>query len=186
VCDAGTRCDREFYFVLMSNTCTFCQTPIVLVRAGESEFRACPKCHATFFPAKHFGAIRGSIDAESRRLWAESLAISAQSFQMPAGPVNCMDHGQPLQEGTLPDVVVPGLVASCCSMLHLPPQLMHDLLARGLKVKEVRKDLKSDEGAWRKVISFLFGWMDSKDRIVDDGLDGALWALKLKPIYGQK
>jgi len=170
----------------MSKNCPFCQTQVVFVKAGEAEFRACPSCHSTFFPAKHFGSIRGSIDAESRRIWAGELAESAKNFKQPTEPVLCIDHEQPLQEGTLPDVVVPGLVASCCTMLQVPPQLMHDLLARGLKSKDVKFERKSSDGAWRKVIMFLFSWMDSKDRIEDDGLDGALWALKLKPVYGRK
>jgi hypothetical protein len=171
----------------MTQTCSFCKSEISAIRAGGCELRICSKCHSTFILARQFGAVRRDLDSVTRRKWADQLIESAKTFCLPQGPIPCIDHGEPLQQGTLPDVSIPGLVAPCCSVLHLPPQVMLELLERSLKASAPSFTSKHKKPSlWQDLAGFFFKRVVKDSAPVDDGLAGAMWDIKLKTVFEKK
>lgn len=115
----------------MSN-CSFCGTEVVKINLHHLDLRICPKCFSTFFPCDQTMAFRGELIDKSRELWLKALL--AKNLQDPVceNP-KCIDHGEPLVDGKLPDYGFDGKVTTCCKMYHLTPSLTIQLLKRTLE-----------------------------------------------------
>ncbi|HSQ41676.1 MAG TPA: hypothetical protein VLM37_05295 [Fibrobacteraceae bacterium] len=164
--------------------CSFCQTPTVPIQLGGATFRACPHCHATFILAPLFHVIRRDVDETSRRLWSEHLAESAKTWSAPT-EVPCLEHGHPLREGTLPELGITGLVSTCCLTLHLPPATLYTLLERGLQTPVPKLNEGHHHGFFYRIAKILDKHLGSS-KSLEDSLDGMLWQVKLKSVYGTK
>lgn len=111
--------------------CPFCDAEVVEIKIHTLALRICPKCFSTFFPGSQTTAFRGEISDKTRELWLKALKQKTL-MQAPAN-ANCIDHGEPLVQGKLPDYGYDGLVAKCCDMLHLTPELTVRLLEHTLE-----------------------------------------------------
>jgi len=167
----------------MTHSCPFCSTTLHALKIADAAFSICPQCHATFVNAKRFSSLRRDIDEGSRKLWRDLLREDATRFSAPGVALRCVEHGEPLVEGELPNVCVPGLVAPCCDLLHLPPGTMADLLDRGLQNHNhsIHSSSRKRRGLLRNISAWFLAKTD-KDYELDDGLDGMQWEMKLKPI----
>jgi hypothetical protein len=176
-----------FYLIAMTQSCSFCNTPVTPVKLGGTEIRICEKCHATFLAANSFGAIRRDVNNEARRTWMNILLEDAKSFASPESPC-CIEHGQALTQGTLPNVAVPGLVPSCCTTLHLPPAMLAQLLQRSLASPRVTaKDLKAKQPGFRaRLIEGVLKLFHAEEKEIDDGLDNVIWETRLRPLLERK
>ena len=98
----------------MSN-CPFCKTEVVASKIGHLDLRICPKCFSTFFPCDQTMALRGDIPDRSREMWYNALKAKNAPDPDMAGAC-CIDHGEPLVDGNIPDDGIPGKVTTCCKM----------------------------------------------------------------------
>ncbi len=94
--------------------------------------RLCPHCYAAFFPASKTMAFRNEIHDKTREIWLSVLEKNKESRVKVSEDVLCIDHGQKLIDGALPDYGIPGKVSTCCDMFHLPPELLSQILKRTL------------------------------------------------------
>lgn len=170
----------------MNNTCPYCNNSVEKIVFGKTTMRICPHCYATFLPADRFMSVRREIDEGSRRKLMEFMHAHAADFVSPAN-LKCIDHQEPLVEGSIPEYVVPGLVPTCCNMQHLPPQLWSDLLLRGLK-NPLRKTATSKydrntlmNNLRRKVLAIL-----DKDYGAADPLEGLFYSMNIEPVLLKK
>ena len=171
----------------MTSSCSYCNTPLTALKITDAVFSLCPKCHSTFVRAKSFSSLRRDIDEGSRKQWRDLLREDSKRFVPPTGEIVCAEHGQPLTLGELPNVCIPGHVASCCDLLHLPPKVMADLLDRGLQNPNhsINSSSRKRRGLFRNISAWLLNKTDT-DHGLDDGLDGMQWDMKLSPILNPK
>lgn len=115
----------------MSN-CPYCNAQVAEAKILHLDLRICPKCYSTFFPCDQTMAFRGDLTDKSRELWLK--ALEAKNVQDPVceNP-KCIDHGEPLVDGKLPDYGFDGKVTTCCKMFHMPPSTTMQLLRRTLE-----------------------------------------------------
>lgn len=111
--------------------CPFCSSEVRNVKFHYLDMRICPKCYSTFFPCDQTMALRTDISDRSREMWYN--ALKAKNLPDPdMTNARCIDHGEPLVDGKLPDYGIEGKVTTCCKMFHLPPSLMLTILKRTL------------------------------------------------------
>lgn len=111
--------------------CSFCKAEVAEVTLHHLQLRICPKCHSVFFPCDQTMAFRGDLTDKSRELWL--AALKRMNVQDPVcdNPC-CIDHGEPLVDGKLPDYGFDGKVTTCCKTFHMKPSLFMELLQRTL------------------------------------------------------
>jgi len=104
-----------------------------------------------------------------------------------SAPVNCLEHGTPLEKGTIPDYSFEGLVPKCCDLQHLPPSLMVKILELGLDSPRM-----PGSGSRAKInpVSRLLGgivfyFWEKRQKKVEDGLDRLQYNLKFKDVLGE-
>ena len=118
------------YFYYMSK-CPFCDADVVDIKIHTLDLRLCPKCFSTFFPCTQTTSFRGELSDKTRELWLK--ALKAKQLQATPESAKCIDHGEPLVQGKLPDYGYDGLVTQCCQMFHLTPELTVRLLEHTLE-----------------------------------------------------
>lgn len=111
--------------------CPFCNTEVAEIKIRTLDLRICPGCFSTFFPCNQTTSFRGELGDKTRELWLKALK-SKTLTAMPESAC-CIDHGEPLTRGKLPDYGYEGFVTSCCSMYHLTPELTVRLLEHTLE-----------------------------------------------------
>jgi len=137
----------------MSN-CPFCKTEVANVKIQHLDLRICPKCYSFFFPCDQTMALRSDVPDRSRELWYNALlAKNVQDPNMEGAC--CIDHGEPLVDGNLPDYGIPGKVTTCCKMFHLPPSTMLQILKRTIDSPFQKPAAKG------KNHLFFIRWLDS-------------------------
>ena len=77
-------------------------------------------------------AFRSDLTDKSRELWLKALLAKNVQDPVCENPC-CIDHGEPLVQGKLPDYGYDGLVTECCQMFHLTPELTIRLLEHTLE-----------------------------------------------------
>src|SRR5574344_1917085 len=117
----------------MTKNCPFCQTPVSSIKLHHFTLRICPHCYSTFFPANNTMSFRNEISDKTREIWLSVLKSKNIKDPVVEGDVKCIDHGEPLIKGLLPDYAIEGYVTTCCDMFHLPPSLTCQILERSLK-----------------------------------------------------
>lgn len=111
--------------------CPFCDTEVKEIKIHTLDLRICPKCYSTFFPCNQTTSFRGELSDKTRELWLN--ALKSKTFTAIRESACCIDHGEPLVQGKLPDYGYDGLVTQCCAMYHLTPELTMKLLAHTLE-----------------------------------------------------
>ena len=128
-------------------------------------------------------ALRNDLPDRSRELWYNALKAKNVADPDMAG-VTCIDHGELLADGNIPDYGMPGKVTGCCKMFHLPPSQMLAILKRTLDTP-FRNDFGSKKHhfffirALDSVVSKLFG--EKMPEV--DPLDELQYNLHLKKIF---
>jgi len=111
------------------STCPFCKSEVAQMKIGHLDLRLCPKCFSAFFPSSQTTALRGDLPDKSRELWYNAMV--AKNLQDPdMTGACCIDHGEPLMDGKIPDYGYEGKVATCCKTFHLPPSMVEKILKR--------------------------------------------------------
>ena len=113
----------------MSN-CPFCKSETKKVELSRLDLRICPHCLGTFFPSDKTMAFRREIYDKTRVLWLQKLEERRADWIEPTENTSCIDHGEKLVDGKLPDYGIAGKVATCCNMFQLPASTMATLLRR--------------------------------------------------------
>ncbi len=166
----------------MNSICPFCQSETRRIDLPRLDLRICPHCLATFFPSDKTMAFRREVVEETRSRWLSALERRREDWVEPGEDVRCIDHGQKLVDGKLPDYGLPGKVATCCEMFQLPASTMHVLLQRMGGAPVEPKSSKKHHFAiivlFSKIVDKLLGTGDSGD----DGLDSLQYHLKFKDV----
>lgn len=164
----------------MSN-CSFCKAEVAEVNLHHLQLRICPKCHSVFFPCDQTMAFRGDLTDKSRELWL--AALKRMNVQDPVcdNPC-CIDHGEPLVDGKLPDYGFDGKVTACCRMYHMQPSVFMKLLKHTLD-----NPFQQNETKEAKHHFFFIKWFDSlvnkmmgEQQPEEDPLDFVQYNLNLK------
>ena len=172
-----------FAILLIMSKCPFCGSEVADVKIRHLDLRICPMCYSTFFPCNQTMALRGDIPDKSRELWYKALLAKNVSDPNTEGAC-CIDHGEPLVDGKLPDYGIPGKVTTCCEMFHLPPSLMLQILKRTLDSPFQKPTMGG------KHHFFFIRWLDSLvsnfvgEKMPDeDPLDELQYNLHLKKFF---
>ncbi|MCI5601816.1 MAG: zf-TFIIB domain-containing protein [Hallerella porci] len=110
--------------------CPFCKSETKKVELSRFDLRICPHCLGTFFPSDKTMAFRREVYDKTRELWLKALEERNADWVEADENSVCIDHGEKLVDGKLPDYGIPGKVASCCEMFQLPASTMHTILRR--------------------------------------------------------
>lgn len=166
--------------------CPFCAEGVPQqIALSELNLRICPKCLATFLPSTQYAALRRNVFVETRKLWLQVLEQRAGNFEMPA-EVRCLDHGQPLALGEIPDYGYAGVVPSCCDIQHLAPATMIEILKFGLKLSETGyeslRTKRKPRGLAALLGGILFRFVEKPS--IDDGLDTMQYNFKFRDVLG--
>ena len=97
----------------------------------------------------------------------------------------CIDHGEPLVDGNIPDYGMPGKVTTCCKTFHLPPSQMLAILKRTLDSpfqKPASSSTKHHFFFIRAIDALVNKWFGEKMPEVDP-LDEIQYNLHLKKIF---
>lgn len=78
-------------------------------------------------------SFRREISDTTRKTWLSVLKGKSIKDPVVSGELKCLDHGEPLVKGALPDYNIPAYVTTCCDLFHLPPSLTCEVLERTLK-----------------------------------------------------
>ena len=99
------------------STCPYCKSEVAEIKFQHLDLRICPKCYSTFFPCDQTMAFRSDLTDKSRELWLKALLAKNVQDPVCESPC-CIDHGEPLVAGKLPDYGYDGKVTNCCKMFH--------------------------------------------------------------------
>lgn len=164
------------------STCPYCKSEVAEIKFQHLDLRICPKCYSTFFPCDQTMAFRSDLTDKSRELWLKALLAKNVQDPVCENPC-CIDHGELLVAGKLPDYGYDGKITTCCKMFHFTPSMTIQLLKRTL---EHPFQQSSKEGkhhfffirALDALVNKLFGEKES----AEDPLDLVQYSLHLKPI----
>ncbi len=177
------------YYFNMSNICPFCETPVSSIKLQHFVLRICPKCYSTFFPAKNTMSFRSDVSDKTRESWLSVLKSKDVKDPVLKESLKCIDHGEPLVKGSLPDYGIDGYVTTCCEMFHLPPSLTCQILERTLKFPfhATNKSKHTKEHfffihLFDRILSKIIGEKPSEE----DPLDLIQYDLHFKDILGPK
>ena len=164
------------------STCPYCQSEVAEIKFQHLDLRICPKCYSTFFPCDQTMAFRSDLTDKSRELWLKALLAKNVQDPVCEDPC-CIDHGEPLAVGKLPDYGYDGKITTCCKMFHMPPSMTITLLKRTLEhpFQQITKEGKHHFffiRALDALINKLFGEKEPDE----DPLDLVQYSLHLKPI----
>lgn len=163
------------------NLCPFCNAEVVEIKLHTLCLRLCPKCFSTFFPSSQTTAFRGEISDKTRELWLKALK-QKKLMDLPIS-ANCIDHGEALVQGKLPDYGYEGLVANCCDILHLSPELTVRLLEHTLEHPfQVPAKQGKHHFFFIKLLDKLISKGMGEQQPEDDPLDFIQYNLLFKPI----
>ena len=160
--------------------CPFCKSEVAEIKIHHLDLRICPKCYSTFFPCDQTMAFRGDLTDKSRELWYKAL-LAKNPVDPDTSNACCIDHGEPLVEGKLPDYGYDGKVTTCCKMFHLTPSMTLELLKHTLDTGFQKPEAKG------KHHFFFIRWLDAlvsklfgEKMPEDDPLDAIQYNLYIK------
>lgn len=141
--------------------------------------RICPGCHSSFLPATKFPALRRLLDRESREAWLKALRSETTKATVNFSGAKCLDHQQNLEQGDIPDYVIPGWIPSCCQLQHLSPEQMCRVLEIGLQSESpvLRREKRGMAHFLGGILYRIFGEKQEKDV-----MQGFVFSMRIKPI----
>jgi len=108
--------------------CSFCsKSEPVRIDLKSVDLRICPACKATFFPAEHFPELRRCLVDATKIHWINVLSKCEEHIGANAH-VLCLEHQTPLEKGIISGFSYEALVPKCCSLQHLTPSTMKQIL----------------------------------------------------------
>lgn len=166
----------------MTSICPFCQSETKKIDLPRLDLRICPHCLASFFPSDKTMAFRQEVQDKTRELWLRVLEARKSDWVEPTEKTCCIDHGQTLCDGKLPDYGIPGKVATCCNMFQLPASTMNYLLRQMVNAPRAKSSKAKHHFAFivflSKIIDKIFDTGDSDD----DALEAIQYHLKFKDV----
>jgi len=172
--------------------CSFCsKSEPVRIEISSLNLRICPNCLATFLPAAQFPALRRDVAKTTKGAWIRRLKVALQATEsLNSASINCLEHGTPLENGTIPDYSFEGLVPKCCDLQHLPPSLFVKILELGLDSPRIPGSmLGASSSKINPVSKFLGGivfyFWEKRQKNIDDGLDRLQYNFKFKDVLGE-
>lgn len=169
----------------MNSTCPFCKSETKQVEFSRLDLRICPHCLATFFPSDKTMAFRREVFDKTRAMWLLALEKRKADWVEPGESACCIDHGERLVSGNLPDYGFPGKVATCCNMFQLPASTMAKILRRmsgspsdEMLVSSRKKHHFAFIVLLSKLVDKIFGSGDTED----DSFEAIQYNLKFKEI----
>ena len=127
-------------------------------------------------------AFRSDLTDKSRELWLKALLAKNVQDPVCEDPC-CIDHGEPLVQGKLPDYGYDGKVTNCCKMFHMPPSMTIQLLKRTLEhpFQQPAKEGKH-HFFFIRLLDALVNRLFGEKMPDEDPLDLVQYSLHLKPI----
>jgi hypothetical protein len=164
------------------NTCPYCKSEVAQIKFQHLDLRICPKCYSTFFPCDQTMAFRSDLTDKSRELWLKALLAKNVQDPVCEDPC-CIDHGEPLVQGKLPDYGYDGKITTCCKMFHMPPSMTIQLLKRTLEhpFQQPAKEGKH-HFFFIRLLDALVDRLFGEKMPDEDPLDLVQYSLHLKPI----
>ncbi len=167
----------------MNSSCPFCKSETKQVELSRLDLRICPHCLATFFPSDKTMAFRREVFDKTRAMWLLALEKRKADWVEPDESARCIDHGERLVPGNLPDYGIPGKVAVCCNMFQLPASTMAKILRRMAPSDEMFVSSKKKHHfafivLLSKLVDKIFGSGDAED----DSFEAIQYNLKFKEI----
>ena len=164
------------------STCPYCKSEVASVKFPHLNLRICPKCCSTFFPCDQTMAFRSELTDKSRELWLKALLAKNVQDPVCENPC-CIDHGESLVDGKLPDYGYDGKVTTCCKMFHMPPSMTVQLLKRTLEhpFQQPAKEGKH-HFFFIRALDALVNKIFGEKMPEEDPLDLVQYSLHLKPI----
>ena len=169
----------------MNSTCPFCKSETKQVELSRLDLRICPHCLATFFPSDKTMAFRREVFDKTRTMWLLALEKRKADWVEPGESACCIDHGERLVSGNLPDYGFPGKVATCCNMFQLPASTMAKILRQmsgspsdEMLVSSRKKHHFAFIVLLSKLVDKIFGSGDAED----DSFEAIQYNLKFKEI----
>lgn len=169
----------------MNSTCPFCKSETKRVELSRLDLRICPNCLAAFFPSDKTMSFRREIFDKTRVLWLEALEARKSDWVEPSENSCCIDHGEKLSDGNLPDYGIPGKVATCCGMFQLPASTLHKILTRMTKAPSDSMLLASQKKHHFAFIVFISKIIDKifgSEIPEEDPIELVQYGLKFKDI----
>lgn len=165
------------------STCPFCKSEVAQMKIGYLDLRMCPKCFSVFFPCNQTSSLRSSLPDKSRELWYNALLAKNVADPDMTGAC-CIDHGEPLVDGKIPDYGYEGKATTCCKMFHLPPSMVLRILKRTLDTAAVNSSSNGKHHfffirAIDSLVSKLFG----EKQPDEDPLDAIPYNIHLKKFF---
>ena len=114
------------------NKCPFCNHEVSSIQINPLDLRICKNCFATFFSAEKTISFRTVLLPLTRKMWLKALETK-QAVPPANQTVCCIEHGEPLTDGNLPDYGSKGKVATCCKTLHLTREQTIEILKSSLE-----------------------------------------------------
>ncbi len=173
----------------MNSTCPFCKSETKRIDLSHFDLRICPHCLGTFFPSDKTMAFRREVFDKTRVLWLNALENRKEDWVEPDENTCCIDHGEKLVDGKLPDYGIPGKVAICCNMFQIPASTMAVLLRRmigspsdGMLLSTQKKEHFGFVVFLTKIVDKILGSGDPEE----DAFEFIQYNLKFKNILEKK
>ncbi len=164
----------------MNNICPFCHGTTAEITAHRIDLRICTSCYATFFPTDRTMSFRNDIFTLTRKKWL--AALEAKNLpETDVGSVCCIDHGEPLVEGKLPDYGMPGKITTCCGMFHLTSSMTKEILKRSLVNADIKKEGKH-HFAFIRALDKLVSKLTGNEELDEDPIEAIQYDLHFKKI----
>jgi hypothetical protein len=161
----------------MPQLCPFCgKSEPVKIDLSSVNLRICPVCKATFLPAEQFPELRRVLEDTTKIHWMNALSI-CEGFVTPQ--ILCLEHQIPLEKGTVPGYSYETLVPKCCSLQHLPPNIMKQIISLGVGTNFVARSKKG--GIGRFLAAPIFRLFEKKNPVEDD-IDRLQYNFKFKEV----
>jgi hypothetical protein len=162
----------------MPQLCPFCnKSEPAKIDLSSVNLRICPVCKATFIPAEQLPELRRVLEDTTKTHWINALSI-CEGFVTPQ--ILCLEHQTPLEKGTVPGYSYETLVPKCCSLQHLSPNIMKQILSLGLGTNFATRPKKG--GIGRFLAAPIFRLFEKKNPAAEDDIDRLQYNFKFKEV----
>jgi hypothetical protein len=159
--------------------CSFCaKSEPVRIEISSICLRICPFCKATFLPAEQFPELRRTLLDTTKIHWINVLDKTAK---IDFGDVRCLEHGEPLVKGLVPGFSYEALVPNCCSLQHLTPGIMRQIIDLGAGTSKFSKPPQKG-GLARLLAAPLFYLWEKRNPAAEDEIDRLQYNSKFKAV----
>jgi hypothetical protein len=127
-------------------------------------------------PAEQLPELRRALVDTTKLHWINALSCCEESLPQ---NVLCLEHKTLLEKGTVPGFSYETLVPKCCSLQHLAPSIMRQILNMGIGTGFATRPKKG--GLWKLLAGPLFRLLEKKN-VEEDEVDRLQYNLKFKDV----